>query len=180
MKMSAKVRKPLGSVVFTAIIFTLIIAHLPTATAAKDKNPYGTNTIDPAPANSPILTVVNGSVSKDYTLKDLHGFRMRDISIYEPFLKKRQVFTVISLSEIFSKNGIGKSAKVNTVALNDYAYSNTAKNFTKNSGYLAIAREGKEIPYDQGGPIRIVFSDKSKWAKNLDAWNWSIRKITVK
>lgn len=49
-----------------------------------------------------------------------------------------------------------------------------------NSGYLAIARGGKDIPYDQGGPIRIVFPDKSKWAKNLDAWNWSIRKIIVK
>ncbi len=151
-----------------------------TAATSNSSNPYGTNTIDPAPADAPILTVVNGSVSMDYTLKELQGFSTSDISIFEPFLKESQVFTVIPLSEIFSENKIGESAEIDTVALNDYVYSNTAKNFTTNSGYLAIAREGKDIPYDQGGPIRIIFSDESEWAKNLDAWNWSIRKIIVK
>jgi hypothetical protein len=38
----------------------------------------------------------------------------------------------------------------------------------------------KEIPYDQGGPIRIIFGSKSTWAKYLDAWNWSLSSITVK
>ena len=45
---------------------------------------------------------------------------------------------------------------------------------------IAIKRDGKEIPYDQGGPIRIIFGSKSTWAKYLDAWNWSLTSITVK
>ncbi len=151
-----------------------------TAVTSSPSNPYGTSSVDPAPAGTPILTVTNGSTSTDYALEELQVFSTSDISILEPFLKERQVFTVISLAELFSKNKIGESAEIDTVALNDYVYSNTAKNFTASSGYLAIAREGKEIPYDQGGPIRIIFSDDSEWAQNLDAWNWSIRKIIVK
>jgi len=151
-----------------------------TAESTSDSNPYGTNAIDPAPAGTPILTVANGSVSTDYTLKELQEFSTEDISIFEPFVQEQQEFTVIPLSEIFSKNKIGESAEVDTVALNDYVYSNTAKNFTTHEGYLAIAREGKDIPYDQGGPIRIIFADDSDWATNLDAWNWSIRNFKVK
>jgi len=163
----------------TSGVTTESTAPAETAATSNSSNPYGTNTIDPAPANEPILTVVNGSNSVDYTLKDLQGFGTSDISIFEPFLKKRQTFTVIPLFEIFSKNGIGESAEIETVALNDYSYSDTATNFTANSGYLAIALEGKDIPYDRGGPIRIIFPDKSEWAGYLDAWNWAIREFIV-
>jgi DMSO/TMAO reductase YedYZ molybdopterin-dependent catalytic subunit len=48
------------------------------------------------------------------------------------------------------------------------------------NGYVAIKRNGVDIPYDQGGPIRLVFADNSVWAKNLDAWNWSLSSIAVK
>jgi len=151
-----------------------------TAETSSTTNPYGANTIDPAPDGTPILTVTNGSVSTDYTLKELQEFSTKDISIFEPFVQEQQEFTVIPLSEIFSQNKVGESAEVGTVALNYYVYSNTAKNFTTHAGYVAIARQGKDIPYDQGGPIRIIFPDDSEWATNLEAWNWSIRNIKVK
>ena len=36
------------------------------------------------------------------------------------------------------------------------------------------------IPYDQGGPIRIIYPDSSRWSKFLDPWNWSLTRITAK
>jgi hypothetical protein len=102
------------------------------------------------------------------------------ISIYEPFIKKRQSFTVIPLKTFFTMVGVTGKDKVDTIALNDYIYTNTAAKFTAANAYLAIKRDGLQIPYDQGGPIRIVFGDKSSWAKNLEAWNWSLVSIRAK
>jgi hypothetical protein len=103
-----------------------------------------------------------------------------EISIYEPFVKSRQKFTVIPLAKIFKLVGISPASQVITDALNDYIYTNTAKNFTDSNGVLAIARFGKPIPYDQGGPIRILFPDKTPLASNLNSWNWSLNIIKVK
>jgi hypothetical protein len=106
--------------------------------------------------------------------------KQETITIYEPFLKKRQSFSVIPLKTFFAFLGIKGGDKVITTALNDYIYSNTAAQFIAADGYLAIKREGAAIGYDQGGPIRIIYPDKSKWAKNLDAWNWSLSSIQVR
>jgi hypothetical protein len=84
------------------------------------------------------------------------------------------------MKSLFALVGISGNDKVATRALNDYVYSNTASKFLAANGYVAIKRNGVDIPYDQGGPIRLVFADNSIWAKNLDAWNWSLSSIAVK
>jgi hypothetical protein len=155
-----------------AIVGALAISIAPAATiavAADTKNPYGTSTVDPAGPNEVIFTVAKGSKVKSSV-----------INIYEPFLKKRQSFTVIPMKTFFNLVGISGNEKVFTTALNDYVYTNTATNFNAANAYIAIKRNGTDIPYDQGGPIRLVFADNSKWAKNLDAWNWSLASITTK
>ena len=45
---------------------------------------------------------------------------------------------------------------------------------------IATLRDNAPIPYDQGGPIRIVFPDRTPLSSVLDAWNWSLTSITVK
>jgi hypothetical protein len=150
------------------------------AYAASDTNPYGTSTVDPAGPNEIIFTISKGKVASSFTTTRLNKMKSSTISIYEPFLKKRQSFTVIKLSTLFAMVHISGKDKVITKALNDYIFTATAADFVAADGYLAIKRNGADIPYDQGGPIRIIFPDKSKWAKNLDAWNWSIATMTVK
>ena len=113
-------------------------------------------------------------------MKSLLAIKSKNISIYEPFIKKRQSFTVIPLSYFFIKNSITSSMKIDTIALNQYVYSNSAGNFTSAKAYLAIKRDGKDIPYNQGGPVRIIFPKGSKFSNNLDAWNWSLSAIKVK
>jgi len=145
------------------------------------KNPYGSSVaIDPPRPNDVVLTVTNHSKVVRFSFNSLRKLGATQVTVYEPFVKVRQTFTVVSLAKIFKSANIPSTAKVSTSALNDYIYTNTAKNFTDSQGQLAIARFGGPIPYDQGGPIRLIFPDKSKLSKNLDAWNWSLNAITVK
>ena len=161
------------------LVLFLSTASLAPSFAESQKNPYGTVQIDPAATNEVILTITKGGKRADFAYSRLLKLKHSTISIYEPFLKKRQTFTVISFSTLFSFVGISGNDKVKTRALNDYIFSAKASDFIAAQGYLAIKRNGAPIPYDQGGPIRIIFPDQSKWSKNLDAWNWSLSTISV-
>lgn len=147
---------------------------------ASTTNPYGGTAIKPPAPTETILTVTNGTGVKKYSMNVLTKMKLSEIKIFEPFVKVNQTFTAIPLSALFAASGIVGKASVKTIALNDYIYTNTAKSFIAANGYLAIARTGKPIPYDQGGPIRIIFPNSSIWAKNLDPWNWSLKAISVK
>ena len=161
-----------------ALALTLIPHEI--ATAKEGKNPYGTGTIDPAAPNEVILTITKGSRKVEFAYPRLQKLKLSTITIYEPFLKKRQSFSVIPLKTLFAFAGISGKDQVKTTALNDYTFAETAENFISAGAYLAIKVNGQPIGYDQGGPIRLIFSDKSKWSKNLDAWNWSLVSISVK
>lgn len=163
----------------TALALTLALTFSSPAQAA-EKNPYGTSVVDPAGPNEIIFTVSKGERKSEFTTARLLKMKSRVISIYEPFLKKRQSFTVIPIKNFFILAGISGDDKVVTRALNDYTYTNTAAKFLTANAYIAIKRDGAAIPYDQGGPLRLVFADNSKWAKVLDAWNWSLASISVK
>lgn len=81
-------------------------------------------------------------------------------------ISKRSSSTLLVMAIIFS--------------INDYIYTNKAANFSKAKAYIAFKRSGKDIPYNQGGPLRLVYSNTRSWSKNLDAWNWSLRSIKVR
>lgn len=157
-----------------------VLALLAPISNAAEKNPYGTSTVDPAGPNEIIFTVFKAGKKVEFTTTRLLKMKSRTITIYEPFLKKRQSFTVIPLKNFFTLAGISGKDKVETRALNDYVYTNTAANFLAAEAFIAVKRSGTPIPYDQGGPLRLVFADNSKWAKVLDAWNWSLLSIGVK
>lgn len=163
-----------------AISLLLLSAVIEPAPALADKNPYGTATIDPAAPNEIILTITKGSRKAEFAYPRLLKMKQSTITIYEPFLKKRESFAVIKLATLFNFVGISGYDKVVTTALNDYLFTARASQFLAADAYLAIKVEGKAIGYDQGGPIRLIYPDKSKWAKNLDAWNWSLLSIAAK
>ena len=142
-------------------------------------NPYGGGfTVAPPKATDVVLTV-SGSSSHAYTMGELTALSTKTIDIFEPFLKTRQSFAVVPMSTLLNKAGLTGDQKVETLALNVYAFVDTAAHFIDNNAYLAIGRNGADIPMDQGGPIRIIFEDSSPYAKNLDAWNWSLKAIGI-
>lgn len=180
-----KNRNPYWSSTLSLIMLLALVscagAQASSPTPASTKNPYGATTpIDPPGPNDVVLTVTNHSKIVKFTLKSLRKLGTTQVSIYEPFVKVRQTFTVVSLAKIFKTANILPTDNLMTDALNEYVYSNTAQNFTNSNGQLAIARFGTPIPYDQGGPIRIIFPDKSVLGKNLNSWNWSLNVIMVK
>lgn len=113
------------------------------------------------------------------TLEQLEALGTQEITIDEPFVKKRQTFTGVPLATVLAKAGIPETATLNTVALNDYQYSNTASALVGSNALIATRRDGQPVPYDQGGPVRLVFPDGSPLSTVLDAWNWSLTSIDV-
>ena len=168
--------KKLLTGVFIALSLLVPTVH---ANSADTKNPYGNSKIDPAGPNEIIFTVSKGTKMRSFTAAEILSLKSRTVSIFEPFVKKRQEFTVIPIESFFKLVGISGSDKVITMALNDYAYKNLAKNFVAAKTLVAIKKNGTEIAYDQGGPIRLIFADNSRWAKQKDAWNWSLKSISV-
>jgi hypothetical protein len=150
------------------------------ASQAEGKNPYGTLAVDPAGPNEVILTISKGNRKAEFAYSRLLKMKNTVITINEPFIKKRQSFTVIPLAKFFSLVGISGKDQVTTTALNDYIFKESAANFISAGAYVAIKKNGTPIGYDEGGPIRLVYSDKSKWAKYLDGWNWSLASISVR
>lgn len=143
-------------------------------------NPYGGAAIDPLPDTAIIFSIKNGTKTINYSKIDLLAIKSTIITIFEPFVGKTQSFTVIPLDYFLGKSAISASKSIDTIALNDYIYTNKAANFSKAKAYIAFKRSGKDIPYNQGGPLRLVYSNTSSWSKNLDAWNWSLRSIKVR
>jgi hypothetical protein len=44
---------------------------------------------------------------------------------------------------------------------------------------LATKADGKHMPVDRSGPIRIVFPDSSSMGRNPDLWIWSVASMKV-
>jgi len=143
-------------------------------------NPYGGAAIDPLPDTAIIFSVKNGAKTINYSKIDLLAIKSTVITIFEPFVGKTQRFTAIPLDYFLGKSSISPSKRIDTIALNDYIYTNKAANFSKAKAYVAFKRFGKDIPYNLGGPLRLVYANSSSWSKNLDAWNWSLRSIKVR
>jgi hypothetical protein len=153
-----------------------------TSTAAASpttSNPYGVPSIDPPAPNEPVLTVTGGTTPLSLTLDQLNALGSTTVTIDEPFVKQRQTFSGVPLGAVLAKAGIPETATIDTVALNAYHYTSAAKPMIDSKALIATARDNAPIPYDQGGPIRIVFPDGTPLSSVLDAWNWSVATINV-
>ena len=142
-------------------------------------NPYGAAPVDPPGPTEPILTVTGPRGSTAYTLAELEALGTRTVTVNEPFVKTVRTFTGVPMQAVLDAAGIPATATVETVALNDYRYSTTAGAFTGSEAIIATEQDGGPVPYDQGGPVRIVFPDGSELSTVLDAWNWSLASVTA-
>lgn len=143
-------------------------------------NPYRIGPIDPPAPNAPVLTVTGGTTPLSLTLEQLDALGRTTISIDEPFINKRETYTGVPLATVLDRAGIPDTATIDTDAIDHYHYVSVVKPMVDSHALIATQREGAPIPYDQGGPIRIVFPDGSPLSSALDAWNWSLTSITVK
>ena len=143
-----------------------------------DAEVYGGFPIDPPGPDEVVLTLV-GQRTVELTMRDLEQLEVTEVTFVEPFVNAEQTFRVVPLVDLFALAGITPSDTVDTIALNDYRYRDTAGALVAADALLAVARDGAPIPMDAGGPIRLVFEPSSEYAGFLDAWNWSLRSISV-
>jgi hypothetical protein len=144
-----------------------------------EKNPYGASDIESPALDEEVLTVRVSGSRITFSLNQLMAFPVVELQIFEPFIKQNSKFSGVAISEIFKATSISGADIATTIALNDYAYSNTAEKFLDSNAVIAYEQNGQPIAMDRGGPIRIIFPDGTLLSKVLDAWNWSISEIVV-
>jgi hypothetical protein len=141
-----------------------------------DVEVYGAFPVDP-PAPDEVVLTIEGDVTVELTMAELDRLAVDEVTLDEPFVRRRETFRVVPLADLLELAGIATDSSIQTIALNDYRYSDRVEIFIAGEALLAVARDGAPIPMDAGGPIRLVYADDSSLAGALDAWNWSLRTI---
>ena len=89
-------------------------------------------------------------------------------------------FDGVLLADLLKVAGAPASAsKVQITALDDYKVEFTMADVRSSQMLLATRAEGKRMPIDKAGPIRIVFPDGSSLGRNPDLWIWSVSAMRV-
>ena len=150
-----------------------------TTTAAVNENPYGGPDVPPPSPDEPILKLINGEKSLNLSLNDLRNLPQVQVTVFEPFVKSEISFKGVAMNELFRLVDIESDDNVLTVALNDYTYSNFAREFVGTEAFLAYEQEGGAILMSRGGPIRIIVPNDKSLTESLEVWNWSLAEIRV-
>jgi hypothetical protein len=139
-----------------------------------------------APKGDVVLTVTGdiGTANKgkqlELDLASLEKMRQVRVEAAEPFLKRRVVFEGVLLSDLLAVAGVPDSAsKVSLTALDDYKVDFKVADVRSSQMLLATKADGKHMPVDRSGPIRIVFPDGSSLGRNPDLWIWSVASMKV-
>ena len=139
-----------------------------------------------APKGEVVLTVTgdNGTANKGSKLEldvaSLEKMRQVRVEAAEPFLKRRVTFEGVLLSDLLAVAGAPDSAsKVSLTALDDYKVDFKVADVRSSQMLLATKADGKHMPVDRSGPIRIMFPDSSSLGRNPDLWTWSVSSMKV-
>jgi hypothetical protein len=139
-----------------------------------------------APKGEVVLTVSGdiGTANKGKTLEldlaSLEQMRQVRLEAAEPFLKRRVTFEGVLLADLLAVAGVsGSASKVSLIALDDYKVDFKVADVRSSQMLLATKADGKHMPVDRSGPIRIVFPDGSSLGRNPDLWIWSVASMKV-
>ena len=138
------------------------------------------------PKGEVVLTVSGdiGAANKGKTLAldlaSLEQMRRVRLEAAEPFLKRRVTFEGVLLADLLAVADVPDSAStVSLVALDDYKVDFKVADVRSSQMLLATKADGKHMPVDRSGPIRIVFPDSSSLGRNPDLWIWSVSSMKV-
>jgi hypothetical protein len=113
-------------------------------------------------------------------LASLEQMRQVRLDAAEPFLKRRVMFEGVLLSDLLAVAGVPESAsKVSLTALDDNKVDFKVADVRSSQMLLATKADGKHMPVDRSGPIRIVSPDSSSLGRNPDLWIWSVTTMKV-
>jgi hypothetical protein len=139
-----------------------------------------------APKGAVVLTMSgaigapNKGKALELDLASLERMRRVRVEAAEPFLKRRVRFEGVLLADLLAVAGVPESAsKVSLTALDDYKVDFKMTDVRSSQMLVATKADGKHMPVDRSGPIRLVFPDSSSLGRNPDLWIWSISTMKV-
>ena len=126
------------------------------------------------------IATANKGTKLELDLASLEKMRQVQVEAAEPFLKRRVTFEGVLLSDLLKVAGVPDSAStVSLTALDDYKVDFKLSDVRSSQMLLATKADGKHMPVDRSGPIRIVFPDSSTLGRNPDLWIWSVATMKV-
>jgi hypothetical protein len=126
------------------------------------------------------IATANKGRKLELDLAGLEKMRQVQVEAAEPFLKRRVTFEGVLLSDLLKVAGVPDSAStVSLTALDDYKVDFKLSDVRSSQMLLATKADGKHMPVDRSGPIRIVFPDSSTLGRNPDLWIWSVATMKV-
>jgi hypothetical protein len=140
-----------------------------------------------SPPKGEVVLTVSGDIGArnngrklELDLASLERMRQVRLEAAEPFLKRRVLFEGVLLSDLLAVAGVPDSAStVSLTALDDYVVDFKVADVRSSQMLLATKADGKRMPVDRSGPIRIVFPDGSSLGRNPDLWIWSVSSMKV-
>jgi hypothetical protein len=139
-----------------------------------------------APEGEVVLTVSgnigarNNGKTLELDLASIEQMRRVRLEAAEPFLKRRVMFEGVLLADLLAVAGVPESANtISLTALDDYKVDFKVADVRSSQMLLATKADGKHMPVDRSGPIRIVFPDSSSLGRNPDLWIWSVSNMKV-
>jgi hypothetical protein len=117
----------------------------------------------------------------DLDLATIGRLAQYELEVYEPFVERRVTFTGVRPRDLLALVAPGaQPGKVELLALDDYETILDGALLLSDDLLLATHADGRQIPVEEGGPIRLVFADGAPDAANTDLWIWSVRWMTLR
>jgi hypothetical protein len=125
-------------------------------------------------------TAANGTSGLELDRETIEQLGLVEATIYEPFVAEDVTFRGVPLQSVISLAGPSDSAStMHSVALNDYAVDIPTTVLDHEGVLLATSANGEPIPVDEGGPIRVVFTDSHPDHTDEAYWIWSVSTIDL-
>ena len=130
-----------------------------------------------------ILTVTNQEASTKCTHEELRSLPQVVLLTANDYVDQPTSFQGPLLRSVLEASGIGRDAKLNMIALNDFTSTVPASDAFDYDVILAILREGKTMPVREKGPVWVIYPmDENPELRN-DLYNdrlvWQLKEISV-
>jgi hypothetical protein len=130
-----------------------------------------------------ILTVTNQEASTKFTHEELSSLPQVVLLTANDYVDQPTSFQGPLLRSVLEASGIGRDAKLNMIALNDFTSTVPASDAFDYDVILAILREGKTMPVREKGPVWVIYPMDDDPELRNDLYNdrlvWQLKEISV-
>jgi hypothetical protein len=141
-----------------------------------------------APQEKPLLTVTGriGATNADGALRldraALDRLGLLAMSVNDPWAKRRLALQGVWLRDLIALARPDPAAtSLHLQALDDYQVDLDLADVRTDEIFLATrAGDGAALPFEEGGPTRVVFADDLATRFSPDLWIWNIETIEVR